>query len=591
MVLYATYRQLAVHRTPDGGDGERRRLSRAFWIALALVAALFAYYLLLFLLAVSKALLPDGYGVLEVLRNASGWTLLTVSVLVGLAVGGLRKWVVNEPLEGIAAVMHAVAVKDGRMSAASGPAYAGATALTIAGGGSAGIEGPVVAFGGATASGFGRMLRLTRERQRVLVAAGAGAGIAASFNAPVAGAMFALEVIVGDFALATFSPIVIASVLATVVHRSIEGNNAVFHGVHFSLTNGYELALFVVLGLLGGTVGTLFVRGLEFAERVIPLLLRPLPIVVWPAIGLLGTGLIAMITGRYEIMGSGHEAIALVHDNALGFGALALLAAGKMLATMLTDGSRAMGGIFFPSLFIGAAMGSAFGQFASFLQYFGIPVAPPNSYALIGMGALAAAVAQAPLFGIVMVFELTNDYASIMPLMIACILSSLVARHALRMNKYQRQVARTGIVLDHGRVQNVLFDVTVDTAMTTTVHTVSERCTLGELRHFFEEKQQWTMSVVDQGGRLTRVLSIEDIRPVMFEEGLENVLVAGELGTPDVITVTPNDTLAVALERFSDESFRQLLVVSEQDRRQVVGMLSRRALLQEYQNALERFTG
>jgi CIC family chloride channel protein len=288
-------------------------------------------------------------------------------------------------------------------------------------------------------------LKLPREKLRVLVAAGAAAAIAGCFNTPIAGAMFALEIIVGDFALSAFSPVVIASVLGTVVHRSIHGSEPVFAGVHFELLSGYEIGLYVILGLFCGLVATVLVRSIEWGDLIVSRL-SAIPAWLLPGLGLTLVVGFAIATNRFEILGSGHDAVQLMQANQIELTAVVMILVGKIVCTALTLATSGhIGGVFFPSIFIGAATGSVFGHCAQML--FHGQIASPGAYALIGMGAVVTAVIQAPLFGILMIFEMTNDYEIILPLMVSCILASLVSRHALQMSIYQRQLKDKGILL------------------------------------------------------------------------------------------------------------------------------------------------
>ena len=188
----------------------------------------------------------------------------------------------------------------------------------------------------------------------------------------------------------------------------------------------------------------------------------------------------------------------------------------------------------------------------------------------------------------IMIFEMTNDYEIILPLMVSCILASLVSRHALQMSIYQRQLKDKGILLARGKVQNIMHTLVVAEAMNTNVTTISERCTLAQLHPIIEESNEVTFPLHDENNDLVGVLSLEDIRPVMFEEALEDLVVAGELGTREVVTITPKHTLADAMEFMANRAFDQLIVVGSDNPKKVVGLLSRRSILMAYQNAIQK---
>lgn len=580
-VTYGIYQQVWRWR-----GGRRGRQSRAFLIALLLAAAVAAHYALTLLYCVAKALTPHEMGLVTVMERTPFWALLIVALVGGSLVGVLAHLFPAARGHGVPDIMAGVALRGGHLDPRSGPAFAGAAAVTVSATGSVGLEGPVVYFGATTASGLGQALRLSRSRLRVLAAAGAAAGVAASFNAPIAGALFALEIIVGDFALATFSPVVIASIVGTVVHRSIEGDHPVFSNVSFQLSTGYEIFLYVALGLFCGIVGTIFVKVLEGMGSSAKRFLSPFPQWLRPGVGLFFIAALALLLGRMEILGSGHDAMrVLLEGKVLGL-AVALILVAKMVATALTLASGGIGGIMFPSLLIGASAGTLFGAAAQ--AAFGDRVASPASYAIVGMGAVLTAVQQAPLTAAVMIFEFTNDYTIILPLMVSCILSTLLATRALGMNLYQRVLRREGIVLSRGREQNILRSLKVAEAMRTDFVLVNASTRLGELAELIAKTTLTTFPLVDDEGKLIGALSLQDLRQVMFEPAISDVVVAGELGTREVVTIHPDDNLAVALSRFALQPFEHLVVVDRADKRKVLGLLSLQAAMATYQEGLRR---
>lgn len=579
--IYGIYKQLLWRRR-----GVRKRWSRAFLIGWMLGAAVGTHFLLQLLVCVADAITPHETGLLSVMERTPHWALAIVALLGGTVVGVLAYFFPAARGHGVPDIMAGVALRGGHLNPRSGPLFAGAAAVTVSATGSLGLEGPVVFFGATTASGLGQLLRLSRSRLRVLAAAGAAAGVAASFNAPIAGALFALEIIVGDFALATFSPVVIASIVGTVVHRSIEGDHPVFSNAQFGLVSGYEIFLYVLLGLVAGIVGTIFVKVLEGTGARAADWLKPCPAWLRPGIGMLCLAIGALVLGRFEILGSGHDAMRVLLDGKVAASVVATILVAKMVGTALTLASGGIGGAMFPSLLIGASTGTLFGTAAH--AVFGDRIASPSAYAIVGMGAVLTAVQHAPLTAAVMVFEFTNDYTIILPLMVSCILSTLLATRALGGNLYQRVLRRDGIVLSRGREQNILRTLQVKDAMRTDFVSIPESMRLGDLAHVIASTTLTTFPLVDESGRLTGALSLQDLRQVMFEPGLDDVVVASELGSRKVATIFPGDSLATALSRFALQPFEHLIVVDREDPRRVVGLLALQATMATYQDGLRR---
>lgn len=581
-VAYGAYRHLDRWRV----GRTKKDPSRAFLIAGMLAAAVGLIFLLHFLVDVAGALTPAHGGLIEVMEKSPWWALLLVALVGGSLVGALAHRFPAARGHGVPDIMEGVALRGGKLRAMDGPIFAGAAGITVAATGSVGLEGPVVYFGATTASGLGQALRLSRSRLRVLAAAGAAAGVAASFNAPIAGALFALEIIIGDFALATFSPVVIASVVGTVVHRSIEGNHPVLGNATFLLENGWEIGLYVLLGLVCGVVGTIFVKVLEGMGDTARLALKPLPAIVRPAVALMFMAGLASLFHRYEVLGSGYDAMQRILEGKMLVTVMGAVLVAKMVATALTLAAGGVGGIMFPSLLIGAATGGLFGTAAS--TVFGDRVASPSSYAIVGMGAVLTAVQHAPLTATVMVFEFTNDYTIILPLLVSCILATLVATRALGLNLYQRVLRRKGVLLSRGREQNVLRTLLVKEAMKRDFLSLHQSDRLRKVGELVSRSSQTTYPLVDDDGYLKGALRLQDLRPVMFEPGLEDLVVAAELGHTEYPTITPDESLGVALSRFSLQPFEHLIVVDANDSRRAVGLLSLQAAMELYQEGLKR---
>jgi CIC family chloride channel protein len=518
----------------------------------------------------------------EALGRIPWYRIVLVPALGGLLTGlAIHLFAREAHGHGVSEVMEAIALKGGVIRGRVAVVKTIASALTLGSGGSVGREGPIVQIGAAIASKIGQLLGANTRQLRTLAGCGASAGIAAIFNAPIAGAIFSLEVILGDFGLATFAPIVLASVMGTVVAQSRLGNYPSFEAPAFHVQAPLaEIPVYLLLGVLAGLVSTFFIRALTFSED------RFKQLAIWqplkPALGGLLVGALGVFAPY--VLGGGYEVMTDALFGRLPWTLLAGLVALKLVATCTSVGSGGSGGTFAPALFIGAALGGAVGHAVQAV----VPAYPEAAglYALVGMGAVLAGAAQAPLTALLMAFEITNNYQVILPVMLACSISAIITRRYARESIYTMKLARQGINLQAGREVNILRALTVRDAMSRDVTSVSETMKFGDLLDFISRARHMDFPVLDGRGRLAGVISFQDVREVAFEKGLEDVLVVRELMSRDVITVTERDDLHTALERIGNRNIEQLPVVDVHDSRRVVGVLSRRDIVTAYNKAL-----
>ncbi|HEY2061410.1 MAG TPA: chloride channel protein [Amycolatopsis sp.] len=372
------------------------------------------------------------------------WFLLLAPVVAGLVYGPLvYKFAPEARGHGVPEVMYAVAERGGRIPAQVSAVKALASALTIGSGGSVGREGPIVQIGSALGSTLGRVAKLPESRLRVLVACGAAGGIAATFNAPLAGPFFAMELILRDFAAESFGAVVLASVTASVVGRAVFGDVPFLALPPFTLRNPVEYLLFIVLGLVVGACGVLFTRVLYLVEDLCDWLWRG-PEWLRPAVGgvFLG-GLLLLLPQMY---GVGYPVLQNAVEGKYVLGFLLVLLAGKLVATSLTIGIGGSGGVFAPSLFIGAMAGTAFG----IVVHTWLPgvTASPGVYGLIGMGAAFAGAARAPITAVIVLFELTGQYTIILPMLTAIVIATATSRALSKDTIYTLKLRRRGVDLD-----------------------------------------------------------------------------------------------------------------------------------------------
>ncbi|MDY7227553.1 chloride channel protein [Hyalangium rubrum] len=444
---------LGLARLIEPGDGREVVRRRLEVLALLVLGALSLYYPLVGLAAVNS-MLGHAPGASRSLEHLPPWFVLLLPTLGGAMVGRLLRDRPETHGHGVPEVVNAVE-RQGRLPARDGLLKLLASAVTIGTGGSAGREGPIVYGGAAFGSEVGRTLGFTQRELAILMASGAGAGIAASFNAPVAGAIFAMEILLREFQLRVFSPIILASVTATMVGRGVMGSAAMLERVAYTMVSGWEVVFYGLLGLVCGGLAYTFIQALHGVEEFfqgrrpgrLSELLGQQPLPVRAALGGLLVGILAL--AHPVVWGTGHE---FANDALVRGLSLALLASGcvlKLTATALTLGSGGSGGTFFPVTVIGAMAGGAFGEVLHAM----LPgvTAPSGAYAMVGMGGAVAAMTRGPLTGMMMVYELSGNYAIILPLMVTCTLASALC-HVL----VERRAARTkeeGLVLRRSPVR------------------------------------------------------------------------------------------------------------------------------------------
>jgi len=503
-------------------------------------------------------------------------------MLGGLFIGLICKYFPNAVKEnGVHKVMYAVALNDGKVRKRTIASCAVTSSITIGSGGSAGREGPTVQIGAAVGSTIGQLLHLSTERMRVLVGCGAAAGIAASFNAPLAGVLFALEIILGDFAIHTFSPIIIASVIGTVTGRALEGNEVTFNVPVHELVHPTEIIFYLALGMLCGIVARLFTFMYFYIQQVFEEKLKTADIYK-PAIGGLIVGMISIFMP--QILGNGYDVMEQALTGQMFWGLAFLLVFMKIICTSITLGSGGMGGVFAPSLFIGAMVGTAFGSSVHFI--FPTLSASAETYSVVGMGAVAGAVMQAPLTNILMLFELTNDYTLILPIMATCIAASYTYQRFTKHSIYMQNLLNKGINIHHGREASIMNSIKVQDVMSTDITTIAQEMPFRKILETISYSKNFYFPVLDNRGDMTGILSFSDIREVIFEEQLGDLLVAGELANTKVYSLTPQQNLNDAMEIFSQLDVDQLPVVRSEDKLKVIGMLTRGDMMASYNRAI-----
>ncbi len=453
-----------------------------------------------------------------------------------------------------------------------------ATSIFLGSGGSGGREGPIAQICGAMGSVMGQFFKMSTDRLRLLVGCGAAAGIAATFNAPIAGVIFTVELILGDFNVISFLPIVISSVMATTTKRLLLGDVPAFVAPSYSLVSYWEIILYFFLGIICGLVCRLFFVSYFWAESYFKddLKIHPIlkPAIGGIVVGVIGVFLPQVFGGGYEVMGE------MLNGDIIWYIAIALIFL-KIIATSIALGSGGSGGMFAPALFIGCMTGGVFGTLAHAL--FPEMTATAGAYAMVGVGAVMAAAAHAPLTNILMGYELTGNYLIILPVMTACIMSTYVMTRFTDMSLYTEKLRRRGIQLWRGRDRSVMDNIKVADVMRRKVTTIPENLPFGTIMELIANSRDNYYPVVDTDGKLTGVVSMQNVREIMLDsDDLCNLVVAKEIATEDVITVHGENNLNEAMEKFSVIDIEQLPVVSVTDPRAIVGMLSRMDVIAAY---------
>ncbi len=540
--------------------------------------------------------LPSLYGGL-----GRGWLILAPA-LGGLIAGPIITFFAKEAKgHGVPEVMQAIAVRGGIIRPRVVAAKVIASAICIGSGGSAGREGPIVQVGSALGSTVGQALRLSEGRIRNLVACGAAAGIAATFNAPIAGVMFAMEIILGELHLGDLGNVVIAAVTASTVARIFLGDRPAFNIPQTSVKSFWEVLLYALLGILTAVVAVGFIRilyGFEdlFDNWKFPDWLKPavggllLGILAFGYPMVLGWGFVPtqevplglpLIENLPHVFGSGFPTIQASLLGQLSFALLATLVLLKPLATSLTLGSGNSGGVFAPLLFTGAALGGAFGRVVEFF----LPgvTAGLGAFAIVGMAALFAGAARAPFTAIIIVFEMTNDYRLIVPLMAGVIISLLVAEKLHKESIYTLKLARRGIKWERGRDLDIMESVRVDEIMVRDPVTVPAELPIALLANEFIRTGRHGFPVLSQDKSLEGVVSLEDYRRATDNNRQDNQLVVRDIETRDLVTIYPDDTVGTALRRMAPRDLSRLPVVSRDNPRHLVGVVRRNDIVRAYE--------
>ena len=502
------------------------------------------------------------------------WFVSLAPVLGGLIYGPLVSRFAPEARgHGVPEVMYAVHRRGGRMRPQVPIVKSLASAICIGSGGSVGREGPIVQIGSALGSMLGQAIKLPERQLRLLVACGAAGGISATFNAPIAGVFFALELILGDFETRSFGLVVLSSVAADAIGRAVFGGNPFLRLPAFHFGSPAELLLYAGLGVTATAVGLGFVRILYAGEDLADRLWGSRPEWLRPAVGgvLLGLLLLAIP----EMYGVGYPVLQLAVAGHYVILALLGLLAAKILATSLTMWIGGSGGVFAPSLFMGAMLGSAYGALAHSLLP-GIAVAA-GAYGLVGMGAVFAAAARAPITAVIIIFELTGDYQIILPLMIAVVVATALSGELTRDTIYTLKLRRRGIDIDRAAKPGMLEQIRVSEAMSHPRPAFAPDSTIENVIERFASLDLGTLPLVTASGKLAGIVSAADL-DAAISEGQEPLVLAGLL--QNAATIRADESLDAAMKVLAAEEDGVPVLAARSDR--LVGWLTHGDLLRSY---------
>jgi chloride channel protein, CIC family len=458
--------------------------------------------------------------------------------------------------------MEAVVLGDGKISARQSLVKSLSALFTIASGGSIGREGPLVQLSAMVASLAGRLQRWTTPRLRLLVACGAAAGIASAYNAPISGAMFVAEIVLGSMAMEIFGPLVFASVIATLTVRGFLGPGPLYEIPLFQLNGNWEIVPYVLLGLAAGLLAPWFIRLLRASEKWAGHVSAP--VYVKMCVGGFIVGALAVFYP--QVCGNGYSVVNEILRGQWLWQTLAVILLFKVLATAATFGSGAVGGVFTPTLFIGASLGFLFGTATQYLT--GAPTVNPSAFALVGMGAFLAAATHAPIMAIIMIFELTLDYQIILPLMLACVVGYYTSHKIEKRSIYAEALKRKGA----GDYAKQLAELHVRDLMKPNPLTISLTTGFSEIAEKFIATRFNYLYVTDDG-RFLGAVSLHDIKSYLNAPELAKVVIAGDLLLDSFPVVGASASLTEALELFSHHHGERLPVVSQD--RHLVGSVAK----------------
>ena len=524
----------------------------------------------------------DGAGLL--VPHTGRWVLLLVPAVGGLVVGLIRTWWLSEERHhGVASVMEAVALAGGRLRYKETPLKVLVSAISLGSGASVGPEDPSVQIGASIGSFFGQKFHMSDQRTRVFVGAGVAAGIATAFNAPIAGVFFAVEIISGDFFISSFGMIVLSAVMAAVLTRALVGPQPAFPIPLYTYHGPMDLPFYLGLGLLAAPIALLYIQAIYWAHDFFHHLKLP----KWLSPVLIG--LLIGAVGLYypQILGDSYEAVGdILNGREMVLGALVILVFLKIIFTALSLGAGFIGGVFAPSLFLGAALGGAYGLAMQHL--FPTLHLVPSAFALVGMAAVLAGTVHAPVTAIMLLFEMTDDYRIVLPLMFAVTVSILVSQYFQPESVYSLGLVRDGLRLRRGRDIDVLESIKVKEVMEPRPVTIRADMPLLTVSAMFDQFHTHGLPVVDKEGRLIGIITLQDLQRALAEDPENPHRTAGDVCRKRLVVAYPEESIKEALHRMSVHEIGRLPVVDPSHPDHLLGWINRASIIRAYELALAR---
>jgi CIC family chloride channel protein len=524
--------------------------------------------------------------------------VIVLPALGGLVVGLLIYLLAREAKgEGPPEVMEALALGGGRIRRRVAGVKALASSICIGSGGSVGREGPIVQIGSSVGSTIGQWLRLPEDWVKTLLLCGAAGGISATFNAPIGGVLFALEVLERRFVGRHFGFIVISSVTADLIAHRLLGTDPSFLIPSYNMASNWEVPLYVVLGIVAALAAIVFVRFFYRCQDFFNINVRRVPAYIKPALGGLVVGAIGFFYPEAFGVGYGRSygpggvllqsgAVDLALIGQLGLLTLIALLLLKMVATSVTLGSGGSGGVFAPSLFIGSMLGGVFGVTAHWLfpTVTGSEVEASGAYALVGMGAFFAAVVRGPMTAIILLFEMTRNYALILPLMTAVIISTFVARAFNRESIYTLGLIRRGVDIHRREEADIMSSITVGDIMTSDFPTVPLSMSISEVMDRLHDSGHHGFPVLDESGDFSGIVTLQDVEAALLKKDAS--LTVGDIANKSPIVAYPDQSVHDALARLGGRDVGRLPVVDRRNPKRLLGVLRRHDVTRAYAKAV-----